>query len=454
MKLNITYESLSKILDGKLTAKEPFTVLESVSIDSRTIKQGEAYWVIKGQKHDGHKFIKTAIEKGAALIVCETGRGQDAIRAKVPVLEVEDTLKALQALARHHRLKHKIKIAAITGSNGKSTTKQMLLSICERAGRTCNTKGNFNNQIGVPLSILEILPEDKYGVFELGASHKGDIDEIACIVRPDVAVITNISAAHLEFFGDMETIYKTKTEIINSINSYGTLVYNNDDELLRRLKTEYKGRALSFGYSADADLKILPGEEFSFGYKGAQFRAEIKLEKHNCYNAAAACAGAIALGLFKDQIEKGLALYKPMPLRLEIHKIENTTFILDCYNANPASMNNALEILAERQKTQGPAAVVLGDMRELGKNSSLYHEEVAKKIMELGIKEVYLTGVEMKSAYELLKKEGWDVEYSENKDGLLPALKKRALKGGMILMKASRALNMEDLFKQITGEEN
>ena len=454
MKLNITYESLSKILDGKLTAKEPFTVLESLSIDSRTIKKGEAYWVIKGQKHDGHKFIKTAIDKGASLVVCEFGRGQDAIKAGCSVLEVEDTLKALQDLARHHRLKHKIKIAAITGSNGKSTTKQMLLAICELAGKTCNTKGNFNNQIGVPLSILEILPDDKYGVFELGASHKGDIDEIASIVRPDVAVITNISPAHLEFFGDMETIYQTKTEIITSINSYGTLVYNNDDELLRRLKTEYKGRALSFGYNADSDLKILPEEFFAFGYKGAQFKVEIKLEKHNRYNAAAACAGAIALGLFKDQIERGLALYKPMPLRLEVHKIENTTFILDCYNANPASMNNALDILAKRQETQGPAAVVLGDMRELGKKSAFYHKQVADKLMELGIKEVYLTGTEMKAAYGLLKKAGWQVEYAENKQDLLPLLKKRALKGGMILMKASRALNLEDLFKQITGEGN
>ncbi len=453
MKLNITYESLSKILDGKLTAKEPFTVLESVSIDSRSIKKGEAYWVIKGQKHDGHKFIKAAVEKGASLVVCETGRAEDAVKAGCAVLEVEDTLKALQALARHHRLKHKIKIAAITGSNGKSTTKQMLLAICELAGKTCNTKGNFNNQIGVPLSILEILPEDKYGVFELGASHKGDIDEIASIVRPDVAIITNISPAHLEFFGDMETIYQTKTEIISSINSYGTLVYNNDDELLRRLKTEYKGRALSFGYNADSDLKILPDEFFSFGYKGAQFKVEIKLERHNSYNACAACAGAIALGLFKDQIEKGLALYKPMPLRLEVHKTGNATFILDCYNANPASMNNALEILARKQKTQGPAAVVLGDMRELGKKSVFYHEQVAEKLIKLGIKEVYLTGTEMKAAFELLKKSNWQVEYAENKQDLLPALKKRALKGGMILMKASRALNLEDLFKQITGEE-
>lgn len=449
MKLNITYESLSKILDGKLTAAKPFEVLESLSIDSRTMQKGEAYWVIKGQKHDGHKFIKAAIEKGASLIVAEEGRGKEAVSAGVPLLEVKDCLKALQALALHHRLKHNIKIAAITGSNGKSTTKQMLLAICERAGKTCNTKGNFNNQIGVPLSILEITESDKYGVFELGASHKGDIDEIASIVRPDVAIITNVSAAHLEYFGDIETVYQTKTEILDSINSYGTLVYNNDDAMLRRLKTEYDGRSLSFGFSPDSDLCIKECEGFGFAYKGAFFRSEISLEKHNKFNAAAACAGAIALGLFKDQIELGLAAYKPMPLRLEVHQKGNSTFILDCYNANPASMANALEILAERAQKEGPAAAVLGDMRELGTQSAKYHAEIAEKIKSLGLKDIYLTGPEMKAAYDILAKAGVQVEYSEDKDGLLPALKKRAEKGGIVLMKASRAFNFEELFQKI-----
>ncbi len=449
MKLNITYESLSKILDGKLTAEKPFDLLNSLSIDTRTIQKGAAYWVIKGQKHDGHKFIKTAIEKGASLIVAEEGRGEEAIAAGVPLLEVKDALKALQALALHHRLKHNIKIAAITGSNGKSTTKQMLLAICERAGKTCNTKGNFNNQIGVPLSILEITEADKYGVFELGASHKGDIDEIASIVRPDVAIITNVSAAHLEYFGDTETVYQTKTEILASINSYGTLIYNNDDAMLRRLKTEYDGRSLSFGFSPDSDLYIKECEGFGFAYKGAFFRSDITLEKHNKFNAAAACAGAIALGLFKDQIELGLAAYKPMPLRLEIHKKGNTTFILDCYNANPASMANALEILAERSLKEGPAAAVLGDMRELGVESPKYHAEIAKKIKSLGLNDIYLAGPEMKTAYDILTKEGIKVEYSEDKEGLLPFLQKRAEQGGIVLMKASRAFNFEELFQKI-----
>lgn len=449
MKLNISYESLSKILDGKLTAANNSAVLNSLSIDSRTIKEGEGYLVIKGQKHDGHKFIKAAAEKGASIIIAEEGRGEDALKAGVALLEVKDTLKALQKLALHHRLKHNIKIAAVTGSNGKSTTKQMLLSICARAGKTCNTKGNFNNQIGVPLSILEINDDDKYGVFELGASHKGDIDEIASIVRPDVAIITNVSPAHLEFFGDMETIYQTKTEIIKSINSYGTLIYNNDDAMLRRLKTEYDGRTLSFGFSEDSDIKIKGVAPFVFDYREALFKSDITLERHNALNAAAACAGAIALGLFKDQIEKGISLYEPMPLRLEEHEKNGSTFILDYYNANPASMSNALEILSRRAEKEGPAAAVLGDMLELGAQSTRYHREIGEKIKALGIKEVYLAGKEMKAAYEVLQGGAVKAEYAENKESLIPALRERCKKGGLILMKASRGLNFEDLYNNL-----
>ena len=449
MKLNISYESLSKILDGKLTADNNSAVLNSLSIDSRTIQEGEGYLVIKGQKHDGHKFIKAAAEKGASIIIAEEGRGEDALKAGVALLEVKDTLKALQKLALHHRLKHNIKIAAVTGSNGKSTTKQMLLSICARAGKTCNTKGNFNNQIGVPLSILEINEDDKYGVFELGASHKGDIDEIASIVRPDVAIITNISPAHLEFFGDMETIYQTKTEIIKSINSYGTLIYNNDDAMLRRLKTEYDGRSLSFGFGEDSDIKIKGIAPFVFEYKEALFKSDITLERHNALNAAAACSGAIALGLFKDQIEKGISLYEPMPLRLEEHERNGSTFILDYYNANPASMANALEILARRAEKEGPAAAVLGDMLELGAQSARYHREIGEKIKALGIKEVYLAGKEMKAAYEVLQGGDVKAEYAENKEALIPVLKERCKKGGLILMKASRGLNFEDLYNNL-----
>ena len=447
MHLNITYAALAKAVDGQFYGNNPSAILDKFTIDSRSITPGIAFWVIKGQNHDAHTFVPQAIKSGAYLIIGETGRLEEAKAAGANVIEVADTLKALQAFAVYHRLKHNIKIAAITGSNGKSTTKQMLLSIASAAGKTCANSGNFNNQIGVPLSLLEILPEDIYGIFELGASHKGDIDETASIARPDVAVLTNVSAAHLAFFGDLETVYQTKTEIIKSLNTAGTLVYNIDDAMLRRLKTEYSGKAITFGFSQDADVRIEEGEDFSFVYKGARFYVPLKLERHNKLNAAAACAAGIAFGLFKDQIERGLQTYTPMPLRLEEHVKGQTTFVLDCYNANPASMNNALDILV---KKPAPHIVVLGDMRELGKYSRHYHEELARKIISCNIKTVFLAGEEMKYAYDILAKEsGVMVKYCLNWRDFMPLLRQETQKGGTVLIKASRALNFENIFKEI-----
>ena len=259
MKLNLTLAKLAAITGGKLYAKDPQAKVQAFVTDSRVIAKGDCFWALKGQTHDAHAFIEDVIGKGAALVVAETGRGAGFAGEKADVLEVENTLKALQEVAKYHRLNSTLKVAAITGSNGKSTTKQMLKSICQQAGETAANMGNFNNQFGVPFSLLEIQPKHEYGVFELGASHPGDIAEIASLAVPDVAVITNVSAAHLAFFKDLESVYKTKTEIVDCLAPGGTLVYNADDVMLSRLQ-EYKGKAISFGFSSSAALHILETE--------------------------------------------------------------------------------------------------------------------------------------------------------------------------------------------------
>jgi UDP-N-acetylmuramoyl-tripeptide--D-alanyl-D-alanine ligase len=445
MKLNLTISSLAKIINGKLTAKDNTRVIDGISKDTRALRRGDVYWALKGANFDGHAFIEDAVKKGASLVVCAAGKTQNA---GVDTIEVEDTLLALQELAVYQRGRYNIKVAAVTGSNGKSTVKQMMLALTSAAGKTAANSGNLNNHIGAPLSVLEITEDDEYGVFELGASKKGDIDEIARIVRPDVAVITNISPAHLEFFGDLETIYKTKTEIINHLNAGGVLVYNRDDEMLRCLKTDFKGKAVSYGFSKAADLVISQSaDNFSFTYKGEEFSVNIKLERHNKLNAAAACGAAIALGVSRDNIERGLKNYQPMPLRLQEENKNGVKFILDYYNANPASMYNAFEILV---KNPGPHTAVLGDMSELGKYTQRYHEELARKLIEKGVKNIFLAGPAMKYAYDILSKQaGVMVKYSLYKKDLIPAIKQEAAKGGTVLIKASRALNFEDLYKEI-----
>jgi len=447
MKLNLTLAKLASITGGLLhCANEQEKVLSFVT-DSRIVSEGDIFWALKGQSHDAHRFIADVIEKGAKCIVAEKGKAEVA-KAKADVLEVEDTLRALQTLAKYHRQNSTLKIAAITGSNGKSTTKQMLKSICQQAGENVANMGNFNNQFGVPFSLLEIQDKHKYGVFELGASHPGDIAEIASLALPDVAIITNVSAAHLEFFKDLETVYKTKTEIVDCIAPGGTLVYNADDELLARLGA-YKGKSISFGFAERADLHILETENFSFTYKDTAYVFDLKLLRHDKLNAAAACAAAIALGLFMDDIRKGLQSYVPMPMRMERVTHGHTQFILDCYNANPASMKNALEILGREKKS--PRIAVLGDMKELGESSKNFHRLIARWILDNKVDFAFLAGPEMKYAADVLQTDTsvqtcYALQAQEWTETLKTLINQR---GGICLLKASRSMNFEKILKEI-----
>ena len=447
MKLNLTVSKIAQITHAELVSSHPQTVVTSFVTDSRVIRPGDAFLALKGKNHDARQFIPQVLQKGASVVLAEKGftlpAGSDA-----SFLLVDDSLKALQALAKYHRLNSTLKVAAITGSNGKSTTKQMLRAICETAGETIANMGNFNNQFGVPFSLLEIQPKHQYGVFELGASHPGDIREIASLAVPDVAVITNVSAAHLEFFHDLETVYQTKTEIAQCLNSGGTLVYNADDPLLARLKTQYKGKNLSFGFHPGADLQILETEKFSFTYKGEAYVLDVTLQRHDKLNAAAAAAAAIALGLYMDNVKKGLLSFTPMPMRMErLHK-EGVEFILDCYNANPASMQNALEILG--REAASPRIAVLGDMKELGETSKEYHRLIARQLQDNGVEYAFLAGPEMKYAYEKLKDApGIKTFYSLTPSGWTKELSAALKKGGTCLVKASRAMNFENILKEI-----
>ena len=447
MKLDLTLSKIAKITGAELISSAPKTKVTSFVTDSRVIRPGDAFIALKGKNHDARQFIPDVLKKGAAVVLAEKGFELPK-NADASFLLVDDSLKALQALAKYHRVNSTLKVAAITGSNGKSTTKQMLRAICETAGETTANMGNFNNQFGVPFSLLEIQPKHKYGIFELGASHPGDIEETASLAVPDVAVITNVSAAHLEFFHDLETVYKTKTEIAKCLNFGGTLVYNADDKMLCRLNTEFKGKRISFGFHPGADLQILETEKFSFTYKGEAYMLDLKLEHHDKLNAAAAAAAAIALGLYMDNVKKGLLNYTPMPMRLERMHQKGVEFILDCYNANPASMQNALEILG--REISKPRVAVLGDMKELGDSSKEYHRLVARQVLDNGVEYAFLAGPEMKYAYEKLKTApGVKAFYAPTPAGWTKDLSAVLKKGGTCLVKASRSMNFENILKEI-----
>ena len=447
MKLNLTLRKATGIMKGKLISSHPERPLTSFVTDSRVVGPADAFWALQGANHDARQFVPQAIQQGANVIIAQEEGFSVPDAPEVSFLLVKDSLLALQELAKYHRLHSTLKVAAITGSNGKSTTKQMLRAICSLCGETIANMGNFNNQFGVPFSLLEIQPKHKYGVFELGASHPGDIEETARLALPDVAIITNVSAAHLEFFKDLEPVYKTKTEIVECLAAAGTLIYNSDDEMLARLGA-YKGKSISFGFNPRADLRILDTEKFSFVYKDTTYEIDIELEQHNKLNAAAACAAAIALGIFMDQITQGLLSYTPMPMRMERLQRGKTLFILDCYNANPASMQNALGLL--QKQTQTPRIAVLGDMKELGDSSAHYHRQVAKWLTENQIDYVFLAGEEMKYAAEALKTNAaMHLCYAKTPAGWMAELKHLTDQGGVCLLKASRGMQFENILKEI-----
>ena len=448
MKLNLPIRKITEIMQGKLVGGNPEEKVTSFVTDSRIVTASDAFIALKGQNFDARQFIPQVLEKGARVIIAQEQGFTVPAHTTAAFILVKDPLRALQELAKYHRLQHTLKLAAITGSNGKSTTKQMLCAICKTAGETVANVGNFNNQFGVPFSLLEIQPKHAFGVFELGASHPGDIDEIARLAVPDVAVITNVSASHLEFFHDLETVYKTKSEIAHHLNAGGTLVYNLDDPFLKRLEQDFKGKKLSFGFSPDADLHILETDDFSFTYKGETYTIPKHFERHDKLNAAAAAAAAICLGLYMNNIRQGLLNFIPMPMRLERFVKNGVRFILDCYNANPASMKNALEILG--REPDAPRIAVLGDMKELGKDSSFYHRTVAQQVLDNKIDEIFLAGPEMHNAYEVLKAApGIKAHYAQAPAAWLPGLKKALASGGTCLIKASHSMHFENIFKEI-----
>ena len=447
MKLAYTLKQIANITNGTLVSAHQDFLVTSLVTDSRLVKEKDAFIALQGKTQDAHRFIPEVLTKKPSLIIASKNYPVPTHTDTAFIL-VEDTLTALQTLAKYHRLHHPLKVVAITGSNGKSTTKQMVCSICEVQGKTIFTKGNLNNQFGVPFSLLEIDNTHQFGVFELGASHVGDIAETATLVMPDVAILTNVSAAHLEFFHDLETVYKTKTELLSYINTGGTLVFNQDDAYLSRLKTSYNGKSISFGFKQGADVQIADTEKFSFIYQGKTYTFDLKLERHNKLNAAAAVSAALALGITMNTIEKGLTNFTPMPMRMERVLKGNTQFILDCYNANPASMKNALEILGK--EPQKPRIAVLGDMGELGETSKHFHEEIAHQLTDNSIEYAFLAGTEMKYAYEKLANSPLiKVYYGQTPSAWLGDLRSLVKNGGTCLLKASRFMNFENIFKEI-----
>lgn len=371
-------------------------VFKGVSTDTRTLKPGDLFVALRGDRFDGHGYLEAAASAGAV------GAVVDAVQpgVSIPQLKVVDTVTALGQLALSNRLESVVRVAAVTGSSGKTTVKEMLAAILRQQGETLATEGNLNNHIGAPLTLLRLAPEDRYAVIELGASGLGEIAHTVSLARPDVAMITNAGEAHIEGFGSYDNIVQAKGEIIDGVGDDGSVVLNNDDPAVGNWIRRASGRrvVLVSQDNASSDCHERQVQSHASGQtfiaetaQGESLSVSLNLPgRHNRLNALMAVAAARELGATDQAIQQGLAALKPVKGRLQQFTVKSGVELIDdSYNANPASMKAALQLLTEQA---GNRIAVLGHMAELGEHAQQYHEATGRLAASLGIENLLAVG--------------------------------------------------------------
>ncbi len=429
------------------------SVFKGIVTDSRQVEPGMLFAAIPGARVDGHDFIDQAAAQGAVAVLVEKviATRENPVP---PVLRVDDVQRGLGLLAGAWRDAVDPRVAAITGSNGKTTTKEMLTSILSRDARVLATKGNFNNELGLPLTLFGLARTHRYAVLEMGAGKAGDIRYLAGIAKPDVGVITNVGPAHLRGFGDEEGVARAKGELYAALPTSGFAVLNIDEPwapLWRELNTA--GETLTFGMSeaarehADITVTGAPGGPRHLRTPGGDIALKLHLPgEHNVMNAMAATGMALALGVSIDAIREGLAATVPVPGRLNrVETDAGWTVLDDTYNANPASLYAALQVLAAES---GEPWLVLGDMKELGRNSDALHAEMGEAAASLGVRRLFALGDRAEHAVRGFGDGG---EAFGDIDALVAALQDELHPGVAMLVKGSRSMAMERVVAAVTA---
>ncbi|WP_293736861.1 UDP-N-acetylmuramoyl-tripeptide--D-alanyl-D-alanine ligase [uncultured Phascolarctobacterium sp.] len=432
-----------------------------VTTDSRAVKPGELFVALKGGNFDGHDYCVKAAELGAAGVV--VSHDVEGLPAGVSVFKVEDTLLAYQQLAHAYRLKQQgLKVFAITGSNGKTSTKDLLAACLGAKYNVVKTQGNFNNEIGLPKTLLSIQPDTDIAVVEMGMRGLGQIAELCRIAEPDSGLITNVGETHMELLGSMENIGKAKSEIVVDLPSDGFAVLNGDNEYVLAAAGKTKAQVVYFGLGENCDYRgsdivtSALGTTFTCTEKKSGKSVSVRLQligEHNVYNALSAIAGAACYGVPLEDSVKALATARLTGSRQEIIYIGDITFINDAYNASPASMEAALKTLAEAKKAAHGAVrtiAVLADMLELGAISEDAHRRVGRWAVENGVDYVLTYGPEAAYISEEVKKLGGEGCHYADRQGAADKLRQLATAGDIILLKGSNSMQvgkMLELFK-------
>lgn len=460
---NMTLENIEKACGGRYigTEAEKKTEVLGVVIDSRQVGSGYLFVAIPGEKVDGHKFIPDVFAKGAAAVLSE----QQLEDPAGPYILVESTTKALRDLAEYYRKSLDIKVVGITGSVGKTSTKEMIASVLSEKYRVLKTEGNYNNEIGLPLTIFKIRAEHEVAVLEMGISEFGEMHRLATMANPDICVITNIGLCHLENLKTRDGILKAKTESFAHLKKDGIAILNGDDDKLSTIRQVGDKEPVFYGmeekmeYREDAKKSVYATGVENLGLYGMQARIhtpegerDVRIPipgEHNVYNALAATAVGLSLGLSLDQISSGILKAKTIGGRTNLLNTGSMTVIDDCYNANPVSMKASLDVLAT---AEGRKIAVLGDMGELGENEKKLHYEVGEYLAKKEIDVLFCAGELSEEIAKAAQKESktCEVYYFKTRDALLEQLLPFLKKGDTVLVKASHFMEYPEIVKALT----
>ncbi len=403
----------------------------NVVIDSRLVTEGALYVPVHGDRFDGHQFIPDAFSRGAVLTLSER-------ETDYPSLLVDDCVRALQALAHAYRNKFDIPVVGLTGSVGKTTTKELVRAVLAQRYTVLATKGNLNNQTGVPQVLFELDPKQQAAVIEMGTNHFGEIDRLSAMVEPTVCLITCIGTAHIEFFGDRRGILRGKTELLAHRRKGAPVLVNGDDDLLATLPDTF-----TFGLAPTNDLYAdelrqegIYGVSFTAHYGTRSFRVRVPAAgEYMVYNALAAIAVGLTLGLTDEELIRGVAAFVPPAGRMTVHSTKRFTLIDGAYNANPTSMEAALRLLS---RAEGRRVCIFGDMLELGAEAPRFHRQVGELAKQLGIERLLCVGALAASALVYEGAEGFC-----DRDALHRALPALLRDGDVILVKASQGMHLD-----------
>lgn len=460
----LSIEEVLKATRGKLLQGEGNAFFQGISTDSRTVTEGELFIALKGSRFDGHHYVLEALEKKAGGVVIEEDKVGDirwnGYRAKA-VIAVKDTLFALGNIALDWRRKYRTPLVALTGSNGKTTTKEMIAACLETTFPILKTKGNLNNLIGLPLTLLTLTEKERVVVLEMGMNVPGEIRRLTEIAEPDVGLITNIQKVHLEGMESLERLKEEKGELFRKMRRDGTILVNQDDPRVVDLASDYPGQKITFGIEHPAEVMAkeirLGGAEgtfFTLVLEGESMEIHLRLlGRHFIPNALSAIAAACLFGVEVKQVKEALENFQSIPMRMEIVPLRGgKTLINDAYNANPHSMGLALETLVEA-KGEGRAIAVLGDMLELGNFTKEAHEQLGEKVSELSIDFLLALGEEAPIVVESAIRHGFPLERGrvvESHSEAISILKQMIQNRDWILVKGSRRMAMEKIVEGLT----